>query len=91
MYTTDAANVARDTFSIGDTILLKVRRDSQGGSELAIEGRLLWDAALTTTVGATQGNWLPVHGGLFPADGSAFAFNLVGVGIVGLALIRQRA
>lgn len=75
VYTTDASNVARDTFYIGETFLLKVTGDSQGGSDDDIEGRLVWDPALTTTLGATQGNWLPTHGSLFPADGGALAFN----------------
>lgn len=90
VFTTDAANNVRALFLPGETILLKVTGDSQGGTDIGIEGRLFWNGALTTTVVSppgcngsfafpcttvSQGDWLPVKGSLFPSDGSAFAFN----------------
>ena len=90
VFTTDTANNVKNVFVVGETILLKVTGDSQGGTDNAIEGRLVWNGALTTTVVSppgcngsdafpcttiTQGDWLPDKGALFPNDGDVFAFN----------------
>jgi hypothetical protein len=67
----DLSNTAKNTFAPGETFLLKVTGDSQGGFAAIITGFLAWDAALTTTVfdppgcnggtipcaSLTQGNW----------------------------------
>ena len=50
VFTTDTSNVVKNLFGPGETILLKVTGDTQGGTDNAIEGRLVWDGALTTTV-----------------------------------------
>jgi hypothetical protein len=72
VYTTDTANVLKSTFVVGETFLLKVTGDSQGGSFSAAFADAFWDASLTTTVdipsgcrgsvtalctSAVQGNW----------------------------------
>jgi hypothetical protein len=80
VFTTDAANNPTNVFFVGDTILLKVTGDAQGGTDVGIVGRLIWNGALTTTIGATQGDWLPVKGALFPNDGDVYAFNQLGAG-----------
>src|SRR5688572_23620129 len=79
VFTTNYSGVAQNTFGYGETLLLKVTGDSQGGTDNAIEGRLVWDGALTTTVVSppgcngsflfpcttiTQGDWLPDKGSL---------------------------
>ena len=70
------------TFTLGQTILLKVTGDTQGGTDDTIAGQLLYNGAITTTLGATQGNWLDLHGGLFPSDGDTYAFNQVDDGVL---------
>jgi hypothetical protein len=90
VYTTDLNNNAMNWFSPGETFLLQVVGDTQGGVDNAIEGTLVWEGALTTTIAdppgcngsfafpcttLTQGNWLPVKGSMFPADGSATPIN----------------
>ena len=81
VYTTDLASNPKNVFALGETFLLKITGDAQGGTDNAIYGELFWNSALTTTLGATQGNWLPLKGSAFPSDGSVLAFNqLAGTG-----------
>src|SRR5262245_33247242 len=90
VYTTDTANYMKNLFAIGETILLKVTGDTQGATAIGIQGQLLYNATITTTVVSPtgcngsflfpcttpmQGNWLTEKGSLFPSDGTAFAFN----------------
>jgi hypothetical protein len=95
VFTTDTANNLKNVFAVGETILLKVTGDAQGGLDNAIEGRLVWNGALTTTVLSppgctggplapcttiTQGDWLPLKGVMQPNDGNVLAFNQLGSG-----------
>jgi hypothetical protein len=93
VFTTDTANNPKNVFAVGETILLKVTGDAQGGTDIAIFGELFWNGALTTTVidppgcrgnptfpctTLAQGDWLPQQGSMFPSDGSVVAFNQLG-------------
>lgn len=95
VFTTDTANNLKNVFAVGETILLKVTGDAQGGLDNAIEGRLVWNGALTTTVISppgctggpaapcttlTQGDWLPLKGVMTPNDGDVRPFNQLGSG-----------
>jgi hypothetical protein len=77
VYTTDTANVLKSTFVVGETFLLKVTGDSQGGTDRIAFGHAYWNAALTTTVdipsgcvgsflypctSAVQGDWFGIKG-----------------------------
>jgi len=51
VFTTDASNVVTSTFTVGDTILLKVTGDAQGGANPGYaQAEAIWDGSLTTTV-----------------------------------------
>jgi hypothetical protein len=79
VFTTDVANVVTNTFNVGDTILLKITGDGEGNTtEDSLNGELHWNGAITTTIDAVQGNWLPVLGIEFEADGQALVLNQVG-------------
>src|SRR5687768_17449061 len=91
VFTTDSSTFVRNTFVTGETILLKVVGDTEGSDEIGIEGYLIWNGVLTTTLSATQGNWCPEKGVLFPADGFSGIFNQVCFGtpdvVVGTSVI----
>ena len=73
VFTTNSSNVAQTVFNVGDTILLKVTGVATG-TDLGIQGRLDFNAAITSVVGTVQGTWLPTivnNSG----DGFSYAFN----------------
>jgi hypothetical protein len=79
VFTTDSSNAVSNTFFVGDTILLKVSGDGQGSTtEDSIGGVLAYDGSITDTLGATQAQYLPATGGLFPSEGLTYAFNQTG-------------
>src|SRR5262245_2547269 len=68
------------TYTVGQTVTVTVVGDSQGGTDNAIAGTLLYSSALTNTTGAVQSllisgglPWLP--GLLSTSDGSAEVFD----------------
>jgi hypothetical protein len=52
VFTTDTANVAKDTFLVGETFFLKVTGDTEGGREIGggIEGELSYNGSITDTL-----------------------------------------
>lgn len=91
VFTSDASNVVRSSFAIGETILLKTTGDAAGGLDNAIHGELVYDGAITNTVpgASTQGDYFANKGVLFTADGISVAFDQNSGGAVGIAPTNQ--
>jgi len=77
VFTTDTSNVVTNTFTVGQTILLKIEGTvGVGETDNGIHGEVAYSAALTTTLpGSTQPNWFNNPGVMFTADGLSVAFD----------------
>jgi hypothetical protein len=74
--TTNTSAVAQNTFTVGDTIILKVVGDAQGETSTYIHGELTWNGALTTTVSANQAPTMYANAGaLLLSDGLGTVFD----------------
>jgi len=74
-FTTTSGNVVSNTFSVGDTILLKITGNSEGGLDDAVQGGATWNPAVASQAGATtQGNFLDTQG--FLPSGAGFSYFL---------------
>jgi hypothetical protein len=77
VFTTDTSDVVKNTFVVGETILLKIAGDAQGNLDNAIHGEVQYNAAITSTVpgASTQPGWFGNPGVMFTADGLSVAFD----------------
>ena len=73
VFTTNSSNVAQNTFNVGDTILLTVAMDAQGGTDNGIHGELFFNSAVAHALagGSSQPGFFANAGVL--GVGSGFA------------------
>jgi PEP-CTERM motif-containing protein len=74
--TTNTSNVAQNTFFVGDTIILKVVGDAQGGTSTGINGALAYNGAITDTIAGNQAPTMYANAGAQGlGDGLSVAFD----------------
>ena len=74
---TDISDLARNTFSVGETVILKIAGDAQGGAATTIFGQLNYEAALTTFLANSQSQQYAIVGPMIHGDGFSYTFNQI--------------
>jgi PEP-CTERM motif len=74
---TNTLGIAQNSFAPGETIILRVTGDSQGGSTNAIHGELAYNGAITTTIDLQVDTVLPIVSPDIIGDGLSVVFDQV--------------